>query len=211
MRSVLSVAVAIVCLGCEADLEPTKVPPEEYPDAGGAGGTGGDPIIRGVSGSRLRAVYKLGGDGSREFVTWYDLERDEDCAFTEVRTTPLSTRRCLPMSGDLVVDDSGGYVDAQCARRGDQKPESAPLSRKGKPLKTYRLYAEQVDNEIHARVFVHGAACVEASEAQPATLQLYRKTDDGCEPESPMEVTRTWVYLDEISLDDFVFWTEAVE
>ena len=65
--------------------------------------------------------------------------------------------------------------------------------------------------EVSAHLFAHGDVLIEASEAQPATLQLYTKTPTGCDPQEPREVTRPWVYLDEISVDDFVFWTEAVE
>ena len=215
---------AIVCavlVGCGNTDDVSKVPREEYPSAssaggsaggaGGAGGGGDGTIFRGVSGSRLRAVYKLGGDGSREFTTWYDLERDEDCKFATMATNPGPTRRCLPVSGDLIDDGSGSYIDAQCTRRADQKVQSAPLSRKGNPLRRYRLFAEDAGEEFRAHMFVHGDVFIEASEAQPATLQLYTKTSTNCVPQEPREVTRTWVYLDEISLDDFVFWTEAVE
>lgn len=211
MRPLFAVVMAIVCFGCVEDSRPTKVPPEEYPGAGGSGGSGGDPIIGGVSGTRLRAVYKLGGDGSREFVAWYDLERDEDCVFRDVRTKPLSTRRCLPIAGDLVEDATRNYVDAQCTRRADEQDRDTRLSRKGKPLRSYRICADGAGDEIHARVFEQDTVYVEASESQPATLQLYTKTALGCEPDSPKEVTRPWVYLNEISIDDFVFWTEAVE
>jgi hypothetical protein len=72
-----------------------------------------DPVPSAVaeppqSGSRLRAIYVVGSDGSREFRGWHDAQRNEDCSFTNASDGSM---RCMPVAGG-----SGGlyYSDASC-------------------------------------------------------------------------------------------------
>lgn len=48
------------------------------------------------SGTRLRAKYLQGSDGSRNFLRWYDSERKEDCYFAGASD---GATRCLPIFG----------------------------------------------------------------------------------------------------------------
>ncbi len=59
-----------------------------------------------TSGTRLRARYHVGDDGSKQFVGWRDTERDEDCSFQTAEDGKL---RCLPSTGGSVqyFSDSG--------------------------------------------------------------------------------------------------------
>jgi hypothetical protein len=70
------------------------------------------------SGTRLRARYWTGSDGSRQFIGWRDTGRNEDCA---VGTASDGQLRCLPTlstgcSGTVATGMWAGYVysDASC-------------------------------------------------------------------------------------------------
>jgi hypothetical protein len=61
------------------------------------------------SGSRLKAKYYAGADGSKEFIGWHDSLMNNDCSF---RTAADGMVRCLPTSA------SGGvyWGNAQCTQ-----------------------------------------------------------------------------------------------
>jgi hypothetical protein len=61
-----------------------------------------------TSGSRLKAMYRVGDDGSREFAGWRDSARNEDCFF---QTATDGTTRCMPTTGATVA---GYFADAGC-------------------------------------------------------------------------------------------------
>jgi hypothetical protein len=61
-----------------------------------------------TSGTRLRARYYVGDDGSKQFIGWHDKERDENCAFVNVG----GVLRCIPGAAGTVV---GYYSDAGCS------------------------------------------------------------------------------------------------
>lgn len=64
------------------------------------------------SGTRLKAKYYAGSDGSRSpLLTWYDSQRAEDCNWM-VATDGVN--RCLPTSYAMVVSGSSFYADASC-------------------------------------------------------------------------------------------------
>jgi hypothetical protein len=63
-----------------------------------------------VSGGRLRARYLEGSDGSREYVGWYDTEKQSECAFSKDTT---GTVRCLPIHR---VAAGSAYADASCTQ-----------------------------------------------------------------------------------------------
>lgn len=60
-----------------------------------------------VSGTRLKARYWVGDDGSKQFAGWFDSERNEQCSF---RTAEDGDIRCQP-----VAEATGGvYFAAGC-------------------------------------------------------------------------------------------------
>lgn len=94
---------------------------------GNATGTGGydagdiwdaltDPVPNAsadpVSGSRLKAKYRLADDGSKEYIAgnWYDSQRQEDCGF---QPSADGTQRCLPTATGL----QPYYIDAACSQQ----------------------------------------------------------------------------------------------
>jgi len=60
-----------------------------------------------TSGSRLKARYYVGEDGSRQFVGWYDSQRKEECSFLSAGD---GETRCLPAGAYPI----GVYSDANC-------------------------------------------------------------------------------------------------
>lgn len=60
------------------------------------------------SGTRLKANYLSGPDGSRQFVGWHDSLTGVDC---EYGTASDGMMRCLPTGGQLA-----GYADAACTQ-----------------------------------------------------------------------------------------------
>ena len=60
------------------------------------------------SGTRLKARYYVGADGSKQFVGWRDTMRNEDCGFQK---TDDGTLRCLPAPSYVVY-----YADAGCTQ-----------------------------------------------------------------------------------------------
>jgi hypothetical protein len=81
---------------------------------GGIGGMIGevlDPVPDAeaeMSGTRLRARYYVGADGSRQFIGWHDKERGEDCAFVQ---QPDGTLRCVPFYSTAAATY---FADAAC-------------------------------------------------------------------------------------------------
>jgi hypothetical protein len=86
----------------------------ERRSSGGQGGAGLlDPVPSAkadpASGSRLKAKYRTGDDGSKHYLsgTWYDSERQEDCVF---ETAGDGKERCLPPSQSTITL----FADAEC-------------------------------------------------------------------------------------------------
>jgi len=86
-----------------------------YIDTAGVFGTMMDPVPDAsaepaTDGSRLKAIYQVGSDGSRQQqYNWWDSARDEECSFTAFAD---GSTRCVPSSGA-----SGGsfFSDSGCA------------------------------------------------------------------------------------------------
>lgn len=83
---------------------------------GGAGPSAGalmDPAPNAdaeESGSRLKALWRVGDDGSRgPFFLWYDSQRKERCSFL---TMADGRERCAPVTSGAGV--SGYYTDVSC-------------------------------------------------------------------------------------------------
>jgi len=84
---------------------------------GGLGGMLGDmmdPVddadaAPATSGTRLRARYYVGEDGSKQFVGWHDTKRDEGCGFGKAQDGKI---RCLPNESSALA--LGYYADGGC-------------------------------------------------------------------------------------------------
>ncbi len=82
---------------------------------GGAGGHDGGPVHDAMadvnqSGSRLKAQYYVGTDGSKSFAGMYDSQTKQDCAYA---TASDGTNRCLP-AGPHVIASTAYFSDASC-------------------------------------------------------------------------------------------------
>lgn len=121
-------------------------------DPNGSADTGLDGLLDPVptaaaevykSGSRLKAKYYEGQDGSKAFVGWFDSQRNEDCSF---RIAADGTARCLP-TGDVVQF----FNDGNC---------TSPLVMVAKPCATAAAYAVFQDgvscSEVRTRVYPRG-------------------------------------------------------
>jgi hypothetical protein len=68
------------------------------------------PDAEAESGSRLKAKYYVGADGSKQFAfIWRDTERNEDCSFQRAEDGSL---RCLPPAGAA----PSYFADAACTQ-----------------------------------------------------------------------------------------------
>jgi hypothetical protein len=78
----------------------------------GQDGSHGYQFASAVSGSRLRAKYVTSADGARQFVGWYDSQRQEDCRFDVAED---GETRCMPIAAQLGSQLSvSGYADSAC-------------------------------------------------------------------------------------------------
>lgn len=79
---------------------------------GDGGSSGGGPVPPAladpVSGSRLKSKYRTASDGSKQWIGWYDAERNEDCNFLTMSDGSL---RCVPSGW---ANPSGYYADSSC-------------------------------------------------------------------------------------------------
>jgi hypothetical protein len=93
----------------------------------GASGSSGSPVPDAnadetQSGSRLKAAYYVGGDGSKQFAHWVDSARNnEACAFTVAAD---GATRCIPTSIAYTLK----YADAQCVLPLLETPSGCALS-----------------------------------------------------------------------------------
>jgi hypothetical protein len=68
-----------------------------------------------TSGTRLRVRYHAGADGSREFLGFFDNQRNENCYFQKASD---GLTRCLPSTKAVYFSYGGGYyADAACSQR----------------------------------------------------------------------------------------------
>ncbi len=117
-----------------------------------------------VSGRRLKAQYRLGDDGSKEYIsgTWYDSQRNENCSFTLAAD---GSTRCLPDGVGVTV-----YGDSACMSPVVMLTSTCPAP-------TYALSTDFGTCEVQqggTHVLAIGAT------ATPATL--YVKNGSSCIP-----------------------------
>ncbi len=81
---------------------------------GPAGATGPAGAVQIASGARLKAKWRVGDDGSRDFVHWYDSALNVDCAFERAAD---GVDRCLPVTytnSTMATSYEVFYLDSMC-------------------------------------------------------------------------------------------------
>ena len=152
-------ALVSACSGTAPEITPEPRPgetdTEKEPEGPGA-----------ESGTRLRARYAMGTDGSKEFVGWFDKQRNEECSIKAAESGKL---RCLP-TAHPVFD----YSDAECTKPIVTLPPQ--LDCNGNPPK-YIMAMDYTQACIpSAKLFEIGAA------TQVMVDPVYRSQQGGCEP-----------------------------
>lgn len=125
MRHVIHVATFIVgcASGVDAQPDPSGTQTNAGAGAGGASssvssgsGAGGSSAV-GLgyeNGSRLRAMVYVGGDGSRQFNTWFDTQLGQQCAFFSTDDGYRCIPNRLPYGLSLSTTH---FADSSCAVR----------------------------------------------------------------------------------------------
>jgi hypothetical protein len=62
-----------------------------------------------TDGSRLKAEYNVGADGSRQFAGWWDSQRNEECAFQPFAD---GSQHCVPLYTGVI---QLGFSDSSCS------------------------------------------------------------------------------------------------
>ena len=108
-----SFMIYVAFAACNASKPGGSARPNSRGDGGSSGVTDPVPTAKAdpESGSRLKAKYRIGDDGSKEYLSgvWYDSERQEDCSFA---TAADGKERCMPTSQLTVTF----YGDASCSQ-----------------------------------------------------------------------------------------------
>ena len=147
-----------------------------------------------TSGRRLKAQYRLGDDGSKEYLpgTWFDAQRNEVCAFGPAAD---GKERCMPDGAVVSV-----YSDAMC-----QTPLLMITSSCAAPAYALVQDASTCDSTAGAtHVFAVGATTT------PTTL--YVQTGTSCFAAGPAATGYTYYAVGaEIPASSFVSATRAHE
>jgi hypothetical protein len=101
-----------------------------------------------TSGTRLKANYFVGSDGSKQFQSWHDSQLNLDCNF--LTNTVDGTTRCLPVSAGSFI---GYYTDPQCF----QKVVAATTCSPGSYLTVYETGTSTCVPTSVAHVFAPGS------------------------------------------------------
>lgn len=87
---------------------------------GGSGGVGGLSVLNpvpsadaAISGSRLKARFRISSDGSKEYLPgeWYDSVRQENCSIVNDKN---GIQRCLPIGDAMGSPPTAYYSDSSC-------------------------------------------------------------------------------------------------
>ena len=116
-----SIAIYVAMAACSASGGTATGfgPPGSSKPSGSSGSSGGTSVTNPVptasadstqSGSRLKAMYNVGSDGSKTFVTFHDTQLNADCLFGGASD---GSTRCLP-SGAQVTGEL--FSDPQCSQ-----------------------------------------------------------------------------------------------
>lgn len=121
--------------------------------SGAGGGQAGGACSDCGSGTRLKAVLQIGGDGSRHVLdgTWFDSARNERCYST---ASPLGKQQCLPALSGAFVSDTA-FADNAC---------SAPVAARGftqgcgpEPTMAYAAKQDVSACPVVTRIYTSGA------------------------------------------------------
>jgi len=112
-----SIAIYVAMAACSASGGPATGfgPPGSSKPSGSSGGTSvTNPVPTASadstqSGSRLKAMYNVGSDGSKTFVTFHDTQLNADCSFGGASD---GSTRCLPSGAQV----GGFFSDPQCSQ-----------------------------------------------------------------------------------------------
>ena len=89
-------------------------------------GTGGNSAAGFVSGSRLRARFIEGGDGSKQFVGFHDSDKGVNCTF---RRSNINETRCFPevsVAYFASLSSNTRYSDSSCTVAAPRVPNCLP-------------------------------------------------------------------------------------
>lgn len=113
MNRAFAATACLVLLGCAgpAGKDGARGPAGEQGPAGKDGGHGSAGKDAAVSGSRLKAQYQVGDDGSSAFYGWIDLKTGQSCAYS-VATDGMT--RCLPAPTSGFISNIL-YTDPSCS------------------------------------------------------------------------------------------------
>jgi hypothetical protein len=161
------------------------------------------------SGSRLKAKYYAGSDGSKEFVGWYDSMLSLDCIFLQASD---NTTRCLPAYYSLggaagaasTLVEASSYADAACTQLVYSITTCA-----GSPQYILETVSQTMDGSACTaytfyRVLLRGS---------PVTLtQTFSKTATGCSAATTFTAPSTFYSVgNEVSPSNFVQATTQTE
>jgi hypothetical protein len=165
---------------------------------GGLGGMIGDmmdPVddadaAPATSGTRLRARYYLGEDGSKQFIGWHDKMRDEDCSFWKAADGVL---RCTPFyitSGASAFSDAGCSVPVIIAAKatGSACGVTAPPAKYlylsdacGAARQRYTVATQPTGGTVFSK---SGAACTDITAGIAASYDVFSLTSPTPAPDS---------------------------
>jgi len=128
-----TIALSLVLVACSATDNKVTPKPDNTSSSSSSGtggqggssssgdaGTGGDSTVAGfVSGSRLRARYYEGTDGSKQMIGWHDSELGMGCTVLPAEDGSL---RCLP---SMVVTTY--FADQACAQPAAAVTKGCPV------------------------------------------------------------------------------------
>jgi hypothetical protein len=150
-----------------------------------------------TSGTRLRARYYTGEDGSKQFIGWHDKMRDEDCSFQKAEDGQL---RCLPAMGVTAL-----YADSACKEPIFQVSSAQPTTCGAAGAAPVAVYANEYSALVcgFARVYNMGT---------PLQLtDVYTGYGTGACTKAVADAAVTYRALTPIASTAFVAATEQVE
>lgn len=148
-----------------------------------------------VSGSRLKARYLVGDDGSKQWnYGWYDTQRKENCAFG---TAADGKTRCLPTAGGYAY---GSYfADAACSQ------EVTGVGCSGPAPKYINVSHASTDGCTVTLASLHSAGA-----AYTGTM-IYAKSGTTCTALTPSVGLAYYFIGDEVPASSFMAATEQVD
>jgi hypothetical protein len=206
MRFTMIVGIVSLCAGCSSGSGIDKVPADEYP-------SDGQPVPdtikagEGKSGERLKRRVMSADDGALVDVGWYDVERQERCAF---RVGPDGKQRCMPTELVHEINGLSGsnavvYSDEEC-KNPIFVAATAPAVNCG-TLARYVFQAPEARDNCEAKYYYtyHIGAEIVLPDGQ-----LYTKRDIGCHEFNVADEV-TAFEATEIPASDFVGAEEKID